>query len=158
MKLLPIRNLFEVTADLRSGLRGRRMAYLTILKRAWSANFKMVWYVLLRLLGPELDLSKGFTSNKFLIGTNFIWQSLYKLCKTVHRWFIKTWLTFLVDMSSTWYFKHFKNTVGAQAWFLSQLNRGLLRPKLFSIDSSFRQFFKAGVFWSFCQGQVKNFL
>jgi hypothetical protein len=22
---------------------------------AWSANFKMVWYVLLRLLRPELD-------------------------------------------------------------------------------------------------------
>jgi hypothetical protein len=59
MKLLPIRNLFEVTADLRSGLRGRMRAYLTILKRAWCANFKMVWYVLLRLLRPELDLSKG---------------------------------------------------------------------------------------------------
>jgi hypothetical protein len=28
---------------------------LTILKRAWSANFKMVWYVLLRPLRPELD-------------------------------------------------------------------------------------------------------
>jgi hypothetical protein len=27
-----------------SGLRGRRRTYLTILKRAWSANFKMVWY------------------------------------------------------------------------------------------------------------------
>jgi hypothetical protein len=59
MKLLPIRNLFEVTADLRSGLRGSRRAYLAILKRAWSANFKMVWYVLLLLLRPELDLSKG---------------------------------------------------------------------------------------------------
>jgi hypothetical protein len=31
---------------------------LPILKRAWSANFKMVWYVLLRPLRPELDLSK----------------------------------------------------------------------------------------------------
>jgi hypothetical protein len=30
-------------------------AYLTILKRAWSANLKMVWYVLLRSLRPELD-------------------------------------------------------------------------------------------------------
>jgi hypothetical protein len=60
MKLLPIRNLFEVTADLRSSLRGRRRPYLTILKREWSANFKMVWYVLLQLLRPELDLSKGF--------------------------------------------------------------------------------------------------
>jgi hypothetical protein len=28
---------------------------LAILKRAWSANFKMVWYVLLRLLRPDLD-------------------------------------------------------------------------------------------------------
>jgi hypothetical protein len=31
------------------------LTYLTILKRAWSANFKMVWYVLLRPLRPELD-------------------------------------------------------------------------------------------------------
>jgi hypothetical protein len=30
-----------------SGLRGRRKTYLTILKRAWSANLKMAWYVLL---------------------------------------------------------------------------------------------------------------
>jgi hypothetical protein len=28
---------------------------LTILERAWSANFKMVCYVLLRSLRPELD-------------------------------------------------------------------------------------------------------
>jgi hypothetical protein len=48
MKLPPITHLFQVTADLRSGLRG------SILKRAWSANFKMVWYVLLLLLRPEL--------------------------------------------------------------------------------------------------------
>jgi hypothetical protein len=27
----------------------------TILKRAWSVNFKMVWYVLVRPLSPELD-------------------------------------------------------------------------------------------------------
>jgi hypothetical protein len=26
-----------------------------ILKRAWSTDFKMVWYVLLRPLRPELD-------------------------------------------------------------------------------------------------------
>jgi hypothetical protein len=38
-----------------SGLRGRRKTYLIILKRAWSANLKMVWYVLLRPLRPELD-------------------------------------------------------------------------------------------------------
>jgi hypothetical protein len=38
-----------------SGLRGRRKTYLTILKRAWSANFKMVLYVLLRPLRPKLD-------------------------------------------------------------------------------------------------------
>jgi hypothetical protein len=30
-----------------------RRTYLTILKRAWSANFKMVWYVLRRPLRPE---------------------------------------------------------------------------------------------------------
>jgi hypothetical protein len=29
------------------GHRGCRRTYLTIIKRAWSANFKMVWYVLL---------------------------------------------------------------------------------------------------------------
>jgi hypothetical protein len=47
MKFPPIIHLFEVTADLRSGLRGRRRTYLTILKRVWSANYKMVWYVLI---------------------------------------------------------------------------------------------------------------
>jgi hypothetical protein len=31
------------------------LSYLTILERAWSANLKMVWYVLLRPLRPELD-------------------------------------------------------------------------------------------------------
>jgi hypothetical protein len=36
-----------------SGLRGRRKTYLTILRRGWSANFKMVLYVLLRPLWPE---------------------------------------------------------------------------------------------------------
>jgi hypothetical protein len=46
MKLPLIIHLFKVTADLLSGLRGRRRTYLTILKRALSANFKMVWYVL----------------------------------------------------------------------------------------------------------------
>jgi hypothetical protein len=38
-----------------SGLRDRRRTYFTILKRAWSAKFKMVCYVLLRPLRPELD-------------------------------------------------------------------------------------------------------
>jgi hypothetical protein len=38
-----------------SGLRGHRRTYLTILERAWSANFKMVWYVLLRPIRPELN-------------------------------------------------------------------------------------------------------
>jgi hypothetical protein len=39
------------------GLRGHRRTYHTIFKKgsAWSANFKMVWYVLLRPLRPELD-------------------------------------------------------------------------------------------------------
>jgi hypothetical protein len=36
-------------------VRGHRRTYLNILKRAWSANFKMVWYVLLRPLRPELN-------------------------------------------------------------------------------------------------------
>jgi hypothetical protein len=45
---------------LMAGLRGRRIGgrrrtYITIFKRAWSANFKMVWYVLLRALRPKLD-------------------------------------------------------------------------------------------------------
>jgi hypothetical protein len=31
------------------------VTYLTILERAWLANFKMVWYVLLRPLRPELN-------------------------------------------------------------------------------------------------------
>jgi hypothetical protein len=52
MKLPPIIHLFEVTADLISGLRGRRRTYHTILKLADHAFFKM------RLLRPELDLSK----------------------------------------------------------------------------------------------------
>jgi hypothetical protein len=39
-----------------TGLKGRRRTYLIILKRAWSANFKMVWYVLLRRLRAELDV------------------------------------------------------------------------------------------------------
>jgi hypothetical protein len=38
-----------------SALRGHRRTYLTILERACSANFKMVWYVLLRPLRPELN-------------------------------------------------------------------------------------------------------
>jgi hypothetical protein len=37
-----------------SEVTGRR-TYLTILKRAWSANFKMVWYVLQRPRRPKLD-------------------------------------------------------------------------------------------------------
>jgi hypothetical protein len=43
-----------------SGLRGSRRTYLTILKRTWSANFKMVWYILLRPLRPELDGRPSF--------------------------------------------------------------------------------------------------
>jgi hypothetical protein len=42
-----------------TGLRGSRKTYLTILKRAWSANFKMVWYVFLRPLRPELEAAPG---------------------------------------------------------------------------------------------------
>jgi hypothetical protein len=42
-----------------SGLRSRRKTYLTIFKRAWSANFKIVWYVFLRPLRPELEAAPG---------------------------------------------------------------------------------------------------
>jgi hypothetical protein len=42
-----------------SGLRGRRRTCLTILQRAWSANFKMVQYVLLLPLRPELLAAKS---------------------------------------------------------------------------------------------------
>jgi hypothetical protein len=51
-----------------------QVIYLTILKRAWSANFKMVWYVLLRPLRPELDgqdnqeCSKKIVTNLFQMG------------------------------------------------------------------------------------------
>jgi hypothetical protein len=38
------------------GLRGRRRTYHAILKLADHALFKMVRYVLLRLLRPELDI------------------------------------------------------------------------------------------------------
>jgi hypothetical protein len=38
-----------------SGLKSRRRTYLTILKLADHALFKIVWYVLLRPLRPELD-------------------------------------------------------------------------------------------------------
>jgi hypothetical protein len=41
-----------------SGLRGRRRTCLTILQRGWSANFKMVRYVLLRPLRPEILAAK----------------------------------------------------------------------------------------------------
>jgi hypothetical protein len=59
MKLPPIIHLFEVTADLISGLRDRsRWTYHNILKLVDHAIFKMVRYVLLRPLRPELDLSK----------------------------------------------------------------------------------------------------
>jgi hypothetical protein len=48
-----------------SGLRGRRRTYPTILKMAWSANFKMVWYVLLRPLTPEIR--SAVTSNYIVV-------------------------------------------------------------------------------------------
>jgi hypothetical protein len=57
MKLPPNIHLFEVTTDLRgssSGLRGRRRTYYTILKLIDHALFKMVRYVFLRPLRPEL--------------------------------------------------------------------------------------------------------
>jgi hypothetical protein len=60
MKLPPIINLFEVTADLRSGLRGRRRTYHTILERAWSANFKMIWYVVLGYRKLSLSIIDNF--------------------------------------------------------------------------------------------------
>jgi hypothetical protein len=58
MKLPLIIHLFEVTADLISNLRGRRRTYHTISLLANHAILKLVRYVLLRPLRPELDLSK----------------------------------------------------------------------------------------------------
>jgi hypothetical protein len=52
-----------------SGLRGHRRTYLTILERAWSANFKIVWYVLLRPLRPELDGQDPFQISGLLCQT-----------------------------------------------------------------------------------------
>jgi hypothetical protein len=50
-----------------SGLRPQRSqcrrTYLTILESAWSANFKMVQYVLLRPLRPELEGQDPFGMN-----------------------------------------------------------------------------------------------
>jgi hypothetical protein len=57
-----------------SGLRGRRRTYLTIFKRAWSANFKMVWYILLRHLRSELDGRQSFS-----------WSSLRKHHQNQHN-------------------------------------------------------------------------
>jgi hypothetical protein len=51
--------------------------YHTILKRAWSANFKMVKYVLLRLLRPELDgrpSSANFSYSCTKLGRIFLHQ------------------------------------------------------------------------------------
>jgi hypothetical protein len=62
---------------------GRRRTYLIILKRTWSANYKMVWYILLRPLRPELDGRPSFSWNNLrkhhqnqhncrpLVGTSF---------------------------------------------------------------------------------------
>jgi hypothetical protein len=48
---------------------GHRRTYLTILERACSANFKMVWYVLLRPLIPELDGKYPFQISGLLCQT-----------------------------------------------------------------------------------------
>jgi hypothetical protein len=40
-----------------------RRTYLTILEGTWSANFKMVYYVLLRPLRPELEGQDPFGMN-----------------------------------------------------------------------------------------------
>jgi hypothetical protein len=58
-----------------SGLRSCRRTYHTILKLADHSLFKMVRYGLLRPL--RLERRSAVTSNKFLIGSNFIWQSLF---------------------------------------------------------------------------------
>jgi hypothetical protein len=41
--------------------------YHTILKRAWSPNFKMVWYVFLRPLRPELKVAVVRESHKLFL-------------------------------------------------------------------------------------------
>jgi hypothetical protein len=43
-----------------SEVTGSKRTYLTILERAWSANLKMVWYVLLRPLRPNLNAIDPF--------------------------------------------------------------------------------------------------
>jgi hypothetical protein len=49
-----------------SGLRGHRRTYLTILKSADHALFKMVRYVLLRPLRPELDVIQNNCRVRFV--------------------------------------------------------------------------------------------
>jgi hypothetical protein len=58
---------------------GRRRSYLTFLKRAWSAHSKMVRYVLLRPLRPEL---KGDTAASFF-GE---WQKSYRFKLALFLW------------------------------------------------------------------------
>jgi hypothetical protein len=53
--------LLQLNFELRPQSWGSRRTYLTILKRAWSANFKMVWPILLRPLRPELDGRSSFS-------------------------------------------------------------------------------------------------
>jgi hypothetical protein len=88
-----------------SGLRGHRRTYLTILKRAWSANFKMVWYVLLRYLRPKLDSQDPFhicgglcqtrktsTFTEFLLQWSHLARSiLYVPLKVTINWQLIDW-------------------------------------------------------------------
>jgi hypothetical protein len=62
--------------------------YLTILKRAWSANFKMVWYVLLRPLRPELDgrpSSENFNYSCTKIVVTNLLTALTRVVRTYQR-------------------------------------------------------------------------
>jgi hypothetical protein len=45
------------------------MTCLTILERAWSANFKILWYFLLRPLRPKLDGQDPFQISGLLCQT-----------------------------------------------------------------------------------------
>jgi hypothetical protein len=59
-----LRDSHKMTSS--SGLRGHRRTYLTILESADDALFKMVRYVLLRPLRPELDVIQNNCRVRFV--------------------------------------------------------------------------------------------
>jgi hypothetical protein len=71
------RHVFVLASS--SGLRGHKRTYLTILESEDNALFKMVRYVLLRPLRPELDAN---TKTCLLAKTRFC-HLVHNVCKTV---------------------------------------------------------------------------